>query len=242
MAKRPVSSDAAAQHIFDTLAAENRKQIAEQLFEKLRDAILTGALPPGYVFPNENELCQKLNIGRSSLREAYSPLETLQLITRSKAGTYVNEPSKIQNIMNFEAIAQHTGMENLAEFRKIMEVGVAASAAAKATAEDVEQLEILVQKMAESENDPAMLSQLDFDFHARLVRITCNELLIIAFNTIRSVYEEFTESVFERGHISQPLEDHRNIIRAVAANDPVKASAMMQQHLCNVEAFRKTMQ
>ncbi len=242
MGKRPVSSDAAAQHIFDTLAAENRKQIAEQLFEKLRDAILTGILPPGYVFPNENELCQKLNIGRSSLREAYSPLETLQLITRSKAGTYVNEPSKIQNIMNFEAIAQHTGMENLAEFRQIMEVGVAASAAAKATTKDVEQLESIVQKMAESENDPAMLSQLDFDFHARLVRITCNELLIIAFNTIRSVYEEFTESVFEKGLIAQPLEDHRNIIRAVAENNAALAAKMMQQHLCNVEAFRKTMQ
>lgn len=76
--------------LFDSISIENRKHISEELFEKLRDAILSGELPAGYVFPNENELCQKLNIGRGSLREAYSRLETLHMITRSKTGTYVN--------------------------------------------------------------------------------------------------------------------------------------------------------
>ena len=56
--------------LFDSLFIENKKHISEELFEKLRDAILRGELPAGYVFPNENELCQKLNIGRGSLREA----------------------------------------------------------------------------------------------------------------------------------------------------------------------------
>jgi len=237
MPRRTVCGDAAAQ-IFEELAAENRKQIAEQLFEKLRDAILSGALPPGYVFPNENELCQKLNIGRSSLREAYSPLETLQLITRSKSGTYVNEPSRIRNSMNFEAIAHHTNVQNLVEYRQIVEIGVAKSAAAKATAKDAEYLESIVQQMESAENDPAMLSQLDFDFHSYLVRITSNELLVIAFNTIRSVYEDFTESVFEKGYFSDSLVDHRNIIRALGENDPELAGNMMQQHLCHVETFR----
>ena len=75
----------------DDLVASERRNISDVIFRRIRDAIISGELPPGYVFPNENELCKKLNIGRSSLREAYSPLETLKLISRSKAGTYVND-------------------------------------------------------------------------------------------------------------------------------------------------------
>ena len=90
----------------DDLAASERRNISDVIFRRIRDAIISGELPPGYVFPNENELCKKLNIGRSSLREAYSPLETLKLITRSKSGTYVNDLDIYQNAMNFEAIAE----------------------------------------------------------------------------------------------------------------------------------------
>jgi len=83
----------------DDLVASERRNISDVIFRRIRDAIISGELPPGYVFPNENELCKKLNIGRSSLREAYSPLETLKLISRSKAGTYVNDLDIYQNAL-----------------------------------------------------------------------------------------------------------------------------------------------
>lgn len=98
----------------DDLVASERRNISDVIFRRIRDAIISGELPPGYVFPNENELCKKLNIGRSSLREAYSPLETLKLISRSKAGTYVNDLDIYQNAMNFEAIAKQTDVKNIA--------------------------------------------------------------------------------------------------------------------------------
>ena len=107
----------------DDLVASERRNISDVIFRRIRDAIISGELPPGYVFPNENELCKKLNIGRSSLREAYSPLETLKLISRSKAGTYVNDLDIYQNAMNFEAIAKQTDVKNIAEYRQIFEIG-----------------------------------------------------------------------------------------------------------------------
>ena len=92
--------------VFSHLTVTSRRAISEELFEKLREAILSGhcrRLP----FPNENELCKKLNIGRSTLREAYAPLETLHLITRTKTGTCVSKESDRRNAMNFDAIAQY---------------------------------------------------------------------------------------------------------------------------------------
>lgn len=224
--------------IFESLSLENRKHISEELFLKLQEAILSGELPEGYIFPNENELCQKLNIGRSSLREAYSSLETLHLITRTKAGTYVNSQADIQNNMNFVAIAKRTDAQNLREYRQIVEIGTARLAARKVTDEDIRKMEHILEIMAESGDDPTKLSQLDFDFHSSLVRITGNELLIIAFNTIRSIYEDYTESVFARGYFEQSVLDHRAIIEALRARDPRQAEAMMDRHLGHVEQFR----
>lgn len=224
--------------VFDSLSIENKKHISEELFEKLRDAILSGELPAGYVFPNENELCQKLNIGRGSLREAYSPLETLQLITRTKSGTYVNSQEEIQNSMNFEAIAQRTEAQNLAEYRQVVEIGMAQLAATKATEKDIVRLEAILEQMKRAGEDAVKLSQLDFDFHSALVRITHNELLLIAFNTIRAVYEDYTERVFERGYRDQSFVDHEAIIDAMRHSDAELAGLMMRRHLEHVERFR----
>ena len=80
---KKISNPVSEQGVLTSLTIESRKHISEELFLKLRDAILNGDLPEGYVFPNENELCQQLHIGRGSLREAYSCLETLHLITRT---------------------------------------------------------------------------------------------------------------------------------------------------------------
>lgn len=226
------------QNVLESMTIENRRHISEELFLKLRDAILSGELPEGYIFPNENELCQQLNIGRGSLREAYSCLETLHLITRTKAGTYVNSPSEIQNSMNFVAIAKRTDAQNLREYRQIVEIGTAQLAAQKVTKDHIRKLEEILDIMSASSDDPTKLSQLDFDFHSSLVRITNNELLIITFNTIRSIYEDYTERVFAQGYFQQSLIDHQAIVAALRAKDAEQAGAMMALHLENVERMR----
>nr|WP_326183820.1 FadR/GntR family transcriptional regulator [uncultured Oscillibacter sp.] len=223
---------------WDNLAVGGRQHISEILFNRLRDAIISGELPPGYVFPNENELCKKLNIGRSSLREAYSPLETLKLITRSKSGTYVNDLKSYRNTMNFDAIAKQTDAQNLAEYRQIVEVGAVQLAAKKATKKDITRLEGILQKMNDSSGDSVALSQYDFEFHSYLMKMTHNELLIIMFNSIRIAYKNFTESVFAMDCLPQTLKEHQAIVDALAVNDPALAAHMMQLHLSNVESFR----
>nr|WP_325212803.1 FadR/GntR family transcriptional regulator [uncultured Oscillibacter sp.] len=223
---------------WDDLALGSRQHISEILFQRLREAIISGELPPGYVFPNENELCKKLNIGRSSLREAYSPLETLKLITRSKAGTFVNDLKSYRNTMNFDAIAKQTDTENLAEYRQIVEVGAVQLAAQKASKKDLPRLTAILQKMKDAADNPVALSQYDFEFHAYLMKMTRNELLIIMFNSIRSAYKNFTESVFALGCLPQTLREHQAIVDAVIANDPALATHMMQVHLSNIESFR----
>lgn len=224
---------------FDSICISNRKRISEELFEHLRNAIISGALPEGYTFPNENELCKKLDIGRSTLREAYSPLEKLNLITRAKTGTYVNGKSDTKNSMNFDVIARHTDPANLIEYRQIFEVGVVRLAAEKATTEDIGELRAIVDHMEENAGDVEVLTELDFDFHSKLATITGNELLSISYNTIRLIYERFVKRQFEKRMFAQSVLDHRALIEALSEADPDKAGRLMGEHLSHIAQVAK---
>lgn len=221
--------------VFSHITVGSRRAISDELFEKLRGAILSGALPEGYPFPNENELCKQLNIGRSTLREAYAPLETLHLITRTKTGTYVSKETDRRNAMNFDAIAQYTDPQNMIEYRRIVEVGVAQLAAQKAKPEDIVELEQIVDEMERNGSDPDRLTQLDYQFHSTLARMTGNELLMISFNTIRIVYERFVKEQFGKNLLSTSLRDHRALIDSLRTNDSERAGRLMQEHLSHIE-------
>jgi len=223
------------------LFSASRTTISAELFERLRTAILTGSLPPGYVFPNENDLCQKLNIGRTSLREAYSSLETLNLITRRKTGTVVNAPQETNTFLNFEEIARSIDTATLMEYRSVTEVAIIQNAATKVTQSDIQKLKDIISRMEEVQDDATTLSQYDFDFHASIAAITKNKLLIITFNTIRAIYEDFTEKMFDCGAYAQSFEDHKNIIRALEAHNPVLSGEMMYRHISNVQGLLKSL-
>jgi GntR family transcriptional repressor for pyruvate dehydrogenase complex len=221
--------------IFGVLNITNRKRLSEELFIKLRDAILSGALPSGYAFPNENELCRRLDIGRSTLREAYAPLETMNLITRTKNGTFVNGASDTRNSMNFDVIAQYTDPANIMEYRRILESGIASCAAAKATPTDTEALRAIVRQMEKHSSSYAALTFYDFEFHSTLARITGNELLQIALSSVQLSYEKFVFAAFQKNLFFQSVRDHGEIIDALARNDPERAGRVMREHLDNID-------
>ncbi len=221
--------------IFSELSLSNKKRISEKLFVRLRNAILSGRLPSGYGFPSETELCKKLEIGRSTLREAYASLEMMNLITRTKHGTYVNDESDTKNSMNMDVIAQMTAPETIMEFRHILEVGIVNVAAQKATPQDIEDLEAILELMGHSDDDPEALTIYDYEFHSQLARIADNELLVIALNSVRLSYEKFVLAVFEKNMFEQSLADHRAIIEALRSNDSNEARLVMRNHLKHVE-------
>lgn len=222
---------------FDQLNITNRKRMSEELFIKLRNGILDGTLPGGYVFPNENEFCKRLDIGRSTLREAYAPLETMNLIRRTKNGTYVNDESVTRNTMNFDIIAQNADPINIIEFREILEVGVVSIAAKKATEEDITELERLVALMKKHKDDVERLTLYDFEFHSYLAKIIQNELIMITLNAVRLSYEKFVYEVFNRGLFPKSIEDHSKIIEALRKNDSNMAKKVMKAHLRHIKEF-----
>ncbi|OGO59536.1 MAG: hypothetical protein A2029_15165 [Chloroflexi bacterium RBG_19FT_COMBO_47_9] len=78
----------------DLLRLRERQPLYIQAIDALTQMIETGQLKPGAQLPPENELAAKLDISRSTLREALRHLETLGLISRRQGvGTFVSIPT-----------------------------------------------------------------------------------------------------------------------------------------------------
>ncbi len=126
------------------------------------------------------------------------------------------------------------------EYRTVTEVAIIQNAATKVTDADITKLKEIISKMEEVRDDAATLSQYDFDFHASIAAITKNKLLMITFNTIRAIYEDFTETMFECGAYEQSFEDHKSIIQALQAHNPVLSGEMMYRHISNVQSLLRS--
>lgn len=61
-----------------------RQSVADQVFQRLRDSILSGELPPDGALPAERELAARFAVNRHAVREAIKRLEQVRLVRVSQ--------------------------------------------------------------------------------------------------------------------------------------------------------------
>ena len=65
---------------------------SDQVFAQLLDGILAGEFAPGAKLPPEREICERLNVNRTSVREAVKRLQQARLVeVRQGSGTVVRD-------------------------------------------------------------------------------------------------------------------------------------------------------
>ncbi|MBS4173798.1 FadR family transcriptional regulator [Bacillus sp. FJAT-49736] len=70
----------------------NKTKLYIEIVHQIREMITKDQLSPGDKLPSERELSERLNVGRSSVREAFRALELLGLIeTRRGEGTFLRD-------------------------------------------------------------------------------------------------------------------------------------------------------
>lgn len=73
-------------------SVQNESKVYIEIVKQLRSLISKEKLKPGDKLPSERELSERLNVGRSSVREALRALELLGLIeTRRGEGTFMRD-------------------------------------------------------------------------------------------------------------------------------------------------------
>ena len=103
----------------------NSSKIYLDVVESLRNMIATEGLIPGDKIPSERELSERLDVGRSSVREALRALELLGLIeTRRGEGTFIRDfqEHQISRTIRCFFLQNEKVNEDLVETKYLLEI------------------------------------------------------------------------------------------------------------------------
>ena len=111
--------------------------------ENLRDMIAENGLLSGDKIPSERELSERLDVGRSSVREALRSLELLGLIeTRRGEGTFIKDfqEHRLVELLGTFFLQNEKVTEDLAETKYFLEIDCLRVIISSSTDEEINQL------------------------------------------------------------------------------------------------------
>ena len=226
-------------------------KVFERVAEQIEKRILDGELRKGDRLPTERELAEQFQVSRTAVREAMKILAQKGLVDmRPGRGTIVIDGASaaMQNsigLMMKLKLGEIGGSDSLVEFRTILEVEIAALAAARTTEKEISAMRMAIDAMDQSLNDADAYIAADNIFHEALAQATQNALIIILINSIVNLLSEQRKQVFEvEGGPQRGQIHHRRILESVIRRDPEAARAAMRSHLQQVreDVYAATMQ
>jgi len=216
-----------------------KTRVSEDIIEQVRDLITSGRLKPGDRLPAERDLARALSVGRSAVREAIRAMEIVGMVgVRAGEGTFVialagNAGSDPLSGPLYQAWStQH----KLFEVRRVIEPDLAALAARRATAEQIEKLRtILVEQEAVIRRGETGVKP-DTMFHYLIAEATGNEVLVRIVDSLMDLLLKTREaSLQDDQRRTQSLMQHRAILRAIETRKPDLAERRMREHIRDVE-------
>lgn len=156
------------------------KLLAEQVQEQIYHYILETPLEPGSKLPNEFELGEKFDVGRSTIREAVKLLVSQGILeVRRGSGTYVvnTTPSDLDPLGLSGAEDKMALALDLVNVRLILEPGIAEMAALNATEEAILELRCCCERVEERIASGDMYIQDDIAFHTSVARCSGNKVV-----------------------------------------------------------------
>jgi GntR family transcriptional regulator, transcriptional repressor for pyruvate dehydrogenase complex len=221
----------------DVVFAPVRSMTAfEETVERLGTAIRLGLLPAGTQLPAERELCGKLGISRSTLRQALVALGQsgyLRAVRGRGGGTFVAERLPPAQPPSLDVLS---AWRDTCDERMSVEVGIAVLAAERATPESIEALAEVVDALESMLEDFPSYREADTRFHVGLAEATGSPRLVTAMTETQG------KMVALISHIAHPPEvlgsandQHRRLVAAVRRHDPLGAAREMTEHVHGTE-------
>ena len=221
------------------LAPIKSTRIYEEIVRQIKQLISEGQLKSGDRLPPERDLAEKFVVSRPSVREALRALESLGLIEiRPGEGTFVREVS-IDALVGPLALLLTTQREAIAELfeaRRLLEPALAGLAAARATRDEIQEMDRILEAQAkEIAAGNTGLAQ-DAAFHAAIGAAAHNRAITRLAHAIMDLLSQSREeSLNTPGRPTRSHQDHRRILAAITARDERAARQAMLDHVEAVE-------
>jgi DNA-binding GntR family transcriptional regulator len=201
--------------------------LREQVYEHLRDAILSGKLTTGTRII-ERDIAAQMQISTTPVKEALRKLEQDGLVvTMPRRGTMVSELAL-------------TSIAEVVEIRAMLDGMAARLAAAKITDVQARELADQVAKMRSLTNVMKLedLRNANTDFHTSIRQIGGNQILLKFVEQLRPFDQRVRlEALYHPEEAQRGLAEHEAIYEALTQHDSARAEELMRTHIMRTARF-----
>jgi GntR family transcriptional repressor for pyruvate dehydrogenase complex len=207
--------------------------LADSIVHEIARLVATGKIKPGDKFPPEAELATQLNVGRSSIREAFRVFQMLG-VTKAKPGrgTILVNTAPLFALIDWSEFSGADLINDIVEARLALEPLIAAMAAKRADSDGIRGIGETIEAGRRAIGNEAASIQASLDFHTAVAVAARNQTLLLATRLLRSLY--FESSRFSRRYpenYAALLADHEEIFAAIRDRDPKAAAAASEKHM-----------
>lgn len=200
-----------------------KQSLSKMVVEKIKDALVSGAVKPGEFLPSEAELSEQLGVGKSSVREAIKMLEALGVVEICKGNGSKIRTSVDTSVMNpliFQMIVQShlESKDKLVEFRKMIEISGSLLAIDNATEEDIENLKRVHTKTKNDFKKGRMAVENDMEFHLAIYESTHNPFIVSIGQSLMELFQP-SLVISNRDYSRIVTENHDSILQALINRD-----------------------
>ncbi len=187
----------------------------------LTKLVANSGIQVGEKLPPERVLTERLQVSRSTIREALKCWETLGIVERRKgSGTFLR--SNISDCDNFISLKIKIDAENMLhslEIRRVLESEACALAALRATDEEIEYIRQCISEVKKVNDIYGGAGNQDWDFHCSIYRATGNPIFEELLDAMDSHFHAFFDAPPEFGFSSDSFELHIQLFEAIESRD-----------------------
>ena len=215
-----------------------RSRIYEHIVEQIRALIAEGKLKPGDQLPPERVLAETFAVSRTSVREALRALEMSGFIEgRQGGGTFVKARSADELVRPLASalLAGKRELADILEVREMIEPGLAAKAAARATAAQVAELEAILERQAEKVRRGESYPEEDAAFHDLIAHAANNAIVLRLLGVVMDLLRDTRASYLQGSdRPARSLAGHRRILEAIRRRDGEAAYQATLEHISSI--------
>lgn len=202
----------------DDLNGSAPRDLGQVAYLRIREAIRLGEFVAGTRI-TEVELCERLKLSRTPVREAVYKLEAEGLLSHEpRRGLVVTKPD-------------HQMMVELYTMREMLEGTASRMAAQHASAPEIEALEQLIGTEAGVLNNASAMSQVNDRIHGLICLAAHNRYLLRGLDTISATVSLLPTLLGDPERAREAHEQHSEIVGMISARDADGAERAARAHI-----------
>ncbi|MFC5405946.1 FadR/GntR family transcriptional regulator [Cohnella soli] len=202
-----------------------RELVHELAARELQSYIMEAGLKAGEKLPPLEELCEMMQVGRSSMREALRYLEALDMIEiLNGKGIYVRDVETYRLYAKVKVEDFETMLLHVCEVRRAIEGQCVELAASRATPDNIAEMDYCLDEMKRLKAINGDKSQIDMKFHQTIYKASGNPVLESVIGSMWEMMEHFWQYPFGKADIFEDTyEFHFTLGEAIKNKDAAKA-------------------